>query len=152
MSMTRYAQWFLAGLLGSAAFGAQAEPAKVNIYNWYDFIAPDTLKNFQAREGAPVWVESLVLLNDAPNPQQGLAFIDYMLRPDVIAQSSNYLSYANANKDAKRLVDAKVRDNPGVYPTKVVLDTLFPLFPLEPLPLKLERVRTRIWSKVKSGT
>ena len=26
------------------------------------------------------------------------------------------------------------------------------LFPPEPLPLKLERVRTRVWSKVKSGT
>lgn len=101
------------------------------------------------KEGAPVWVESLVLLSDAPNPQQGLAFIDYMLRPEVIAQSSNYLSYANANKDARSLVDEKVRDNPGVYPSKAVLDTLFPL---EPLPLKMERVRTRIWSKVKSGT
>lgn len=101
------------------------------------------------KEGAPVWVESLVLLSDAPNPQQGLAFIDYMLRPEVIAQSSNYLSYANANKDARSLVDEKVRENPGVYPSKAVLDTLFPL---EPLPLKLERVRTRVWSKVKSGT
>ncbi|TYK55375.1 polyamine ABC transporter substrate-binding protein [Pseudomonas synxantha] len=101
------------------------------------------------KEGAPIWVENLVLLNDAPNPQQGLAFIDYMLRPPVIAASSNYLSYANANKDAKGLVDAKVRDNPGVYPSKAVLDTLFAL---EPLPLKLERVRTRVWSKVKSGT
>lgn len=101
------------------------------------------------KEGAPVWVESLVLLNDAPNPQQGMAFIDYMLRPQVIAQTSNYLSYANANKDATALLDERVRDNPGVYPAKVVLDTLFPL---EPLPLKLERVRTRVWSKVKSGT
>lgn len=101
------------------------------------------------KEGAPVWVESLVLLSDAPNPQQGLAFIDYMLRPEVIAQSSNYLSYANANQDARSLVDEKVRNDPGVYPSKAVLDTLFPL---EPLPLKLERVRTRIWSKVKSGT
>jgi len=101
------------------------------------------------KEGAPVWVESLVLLSDAPNPQQGLAFIDYMLRPEVITQSSNYLSYANANKDARSMVDEKVRDNPGVYPSKAVLDTLFPL---EPLPLKMERVRTRIWSKVKSGT
>ena len=90
-----------------------------------------------------------MLLNDAPNPQQGLAFIDYMLRPSVIAASSNYLSYANANQDAKAMVDEKVRDNPGVYPSKAVLDTLFAL---EPLPLKLERVRTRVWSKVKSGT
>ncbi|AZF00235.1 Spermidine/putrescine-binding periplasmic protein [Pseudomonas orientalis] len=37
-----------------------------------------------------------------------------MLRPSVIAASSNYLGYANANKDAKGLVDAKMRDNPGV--------------------------------------
>ncbi|WP_246884187.1 hypothetical protein, partial [Pseudomonas chlororaphis] len=26
------------------------------------------------------------------------------------------------------------------------------LFPLEPLPLKMERVRTRVWSKVKTGS
>ncbi len=42
------------------------------------------------REGAPVWVESLVLLRYAPNSQQGVAFIDYMLRPEVVAQSSNF--------------------------------------------------------------
>ncbi len=101
------------------------------------------------REGAPVWVESLVQLNDAPNPAQGLAFIDYMLRPEVIAESSNYLSYPNANKDATALVTPNIRDNPGVYPSKAVLDTLFAL---EPLPLKLERVRTRVWSAVKTGS
>ncbi len=100
------------------------------------------------REGAPVWVESLVQLNDAPNPEQGLAFINYMLRPEVIAQASNYLSYPNANKDATALVDQKIRDNPGVYPSKEVLDTLFPL---QPLPLKMERVRTRTWNTVKTG-
>ena len=101
------------------------------------------------REGAPVWVESLVQLNDAPNPEQGLAFINYMLRPEVIAQASNYLSYPNANKDATALVEQKIRDNPGVYPPKKVLDTLFPL---EPLPLKMERVRTRAWNTIKTGT
>lgn len=100
------------------------------------------------REGAPVWVESMVQLNDAPNPEQGLAFINYMLRPEVIAESSNYLSYPNANKDATALVEKKIRDNPGVYPSKDVLSTLFPL---EPLPLKLERIRTRAWNTVKTG-
>lgn len=101
------------------------------------------------REGAPVWVENLVQLNDAPHPEQGLAFINYMLRPEVIAQASNYLSYPNANKDATPLVEQKIRDNPGVYPSRKVLDTLFPL---EPLPLKMERVRTRTWNTVKTGT
>lgn len=101
------------------------------------------------REGAPIWVESMVLLNDAPNPQQGLAFIDYMLRPQVIAQTSAYLKYPNANQDARPLMDQSLRDNPDIYPGKEVMATLFPL---EPLALKLERVRTRVWSKVKSGT
>ena len=101
------------------------------------------------REGAPIWVESMVLLNDAPNPQQGLAFIDYMLRPQVIARTSTYLKYPNANQDARPLMDPSLRDNPDIYPDEKVMATLFPL---EPLPLKLERVRTRVWSKVKSGT
>ena len=101
------------------------------------------------REGAPIWVESLVLLNDAPNPQQGLQFIDYMLRPQVIAATTRYLKYPNGNLAAKALVEQQIRDNPSVYPSAAVLDTLFPL---EPLPLKLERVRTRVWSKVKSGS
>jgi putrescine transport system substrate-binding protein len=100
------------------------------------------------REGAPVWFENMVLLNDAPHPQEGLTFINYMLRPEVIAESSNYLGYPNANHDATALVEKKIRDNPGAYPTKKVLETLFPL---EPLPLKLERVRTRIWTRVKTG-
>jgi putrescine transport system substrate-binding protein len=101
------------------------------------------------REGAPLWVESLVLLNDAPHPEQGLAFINYMLDPQVIARSSNYLSYANANKDATDLVEENIRRNPGVYPSKEVLATLFTL---ETMPLKVERIRTRMWSKIKSGS
>ncbi|WP_416310458.1 polyamine ABC transporter substrate-binding protein [Pseudomonas sp. W03] len=101
------------------------------------------------REGAPVWVESFVLLKDAPHPEQGLTFIDYMLRPQVVAKSSDYVGYPNANRDATMLVNAKLRDDPGAYPSKEVMATLFPL---EPLPLKTERVRTRVWSKVKTGT
>jgi putrescine transport system substrate-binding protein len=31
------------------------------------------------KEGAPVWFDTLVLLKDAPHPQQGLAFIDYLM-------------------------------------------------------------------------
>ncbi|MBP5074294.1 polyamine ABC transporter substrate-binding protein [Pseudomonas chlororaphis] len=101
------------------------------------------------REGGPVWVENLVLPKDAPHPQDGLKFIDYLLRPQVIAQSSDYLGYPNANRDATALVAQKIRDNPGVYPSAEVMATLFPL---EPLPLKMERVRTRVWSKVKTGS
>ncbi|MNZ17976.1 Putrescine-binding periplasmic protein precursor [compost metagenome] len=101
------------------------------------------------KEGAPVWFENMVLLKDAPHPQQGYAFINYMLRPQVIAKSSDYVGYPNGNKDATAFINPQLRDNPAVYPSKEVMATLYPL---ETLPLKLERVRTRLWSKVKSGT
>lgn len=108
-----------------------------------------TIRYSIPREGAPIWFENLVLLNDAPNPGQGLEFINYMLRPEVIAQTTDYLKYPNGNREARTLIDEKIRDNTDIYPTQAVMDTLFAL---EPLPLKLERVRTRVWSKIKSGT
>ncbi|WP_440057852.1 polyamine ABC transporter substrate-binding protein [Pseudomonas fragariae (ex Marin et al. 2024)] len=100
------------------------------------------------REGALVWSENMVLLKDAPHPEQGLAFINYMMKPEVIAKTSNFTFYPNANTEATKLVDQDLRDNPAIYLSKEQIDRLFPL---EPLPLKLERLRTRVWTKVKSG-
>jgi putrescine transport system substrate-binding protein len=72
-----------------------------------------------------------------------------MLSPEVIAKTSNYLSYPNGNKDATALVEESIRDNPVAYPSKQVLDTLFPL---EPISLKMERMRTRLWTDIKTGS
>lgn len=101
------------------------------------------------REGSLVWAENMVLLKDAPHPQQGYALIDYLLRPEVIARTSNYVGYPNGNQAALPLVERKLRENPAVYLSK---ETMATLFPLETLPLKVERIRTRVWSRVKTGS
>ena len=95
-----------------------------------------------------MWFDTLVLLKDAPHPAQGLAFIDYLLRPEVIAPVSDHLSYPNGNRAATALVAQTTRDNPAVYPSATAMATLYTL---EPLPKATERVRTRVWSKVKNG-
>ncbi|RMV69703.1 MULTISPECIES: polyamine ABC transporter substrate-binding protein [Pseudomonas syringae group] len=100
------------------------------------------------REGALLWSENIVLLKDAPHPQKATVFINYMLQPEVIAKTSNYSLYPNANKDAAPFVDKKLLDNNSIYLDK---ETISRLFPLESLPLKVERVRTRVWVKVKGG-
>jgi putrescine transport system substrate-binding protein len=100
------------------------------------------------KEGAPVWFDTLVLLKDAPHPAQGLAFIDYLMRPQVIAPITDYLRYPNGNLGATALLAAETRNNPAVYPSA---ETMARLYTLEPLPKKIERIRTRVWSKVKSG-
>lgn len=100
------------------------------------------------KEGAPLWLDTLVLLKQAPHPTQGLAFIDYLMRPEVIAPITDYLRYPNGNRSATPLISAVIRNNPVVYPPA---ETMARLFTLEPLPKNAERIRTRVWSKVKTG-
>lgn len=99
-------------------------------------------------EGALVWSENFVLLKDAPHPKEGMTFINYMLRPEIIANTSNFTLYPNGNKDATVLVGQALRDNSWIYPDK---KTIANFIPLEPLTFNLERIRTRVWIKVKSG-
>lgn len=51
MIRIRCMQLALASLFSIGLAGAEAAEPQVNIYNWYDFIAPDAMKNFQAQTG-----------------------------------------------------------------------------------------------------
>jgi len=52
---------------------------------------------FIPKEGSQVWFDVFTIPADAPNPAAAYKFIDFMLRPEVIAKASNYTHYANAN-------------------------------------------------------
>lgn len=54
MKLTRYMPFVLATLISVGLASAKAdEPANasVHIYNWYDYIAPNTMKDFQKEAG-----------------------------------------------------------------------------------------------------
>ena len=38
------------------------------------------------------------------------------MEPEVIAKVSNQIGYANGNRDSLPFLDARVRDDPAVYP------------------------------------
>jgi putrescine transport system substrate-binding protein len=71
-----------------------------------------------------------------------------MLRPEVIAASSNYIGYANANKSATPLVNPNLTEDIAVYPDK---ETLSRLETTEVLAPKEERKRSRTWTRIKTG-
>ncbi|KRV79431.1 polyamine ABC transporter substrate-binding protein [Pseudomonas citronellolis] len=100
------------------------------------------------REGANLWFDMLAIPRDAQNPAGALALVDYLLQPQVIAPVSDYVGYANPNKDATALLDPKVRDNPGIYPSDAVIDKLFVSADLPP---NIQRVITREWTRIKTG-
>jgi len=85
---------------------------------------------------------------DAPHPENALRFIDYLLRPAVIADITNAVSYPNANLPATTLVKPEIRDDPAVYPPEEVRRRLCIDVPAPP---DYERARTRLWTRLKSG-
>ena len=99
-------------------------------------------------EGANLWFDMLAIPVDAGNPQEAHALINFLLDPAAIAGVSDYVGYANANTQAGELMDQDVRNDESVYPPQAVLDKLF--ISAE-LPVKVQRLMTRSWTKVKSG-
>ncbi len=83
-----------------------------------------------------------------PTPTTRYAFIDFMLRPDVIAAITNFIYYANAVPASKPMIEPEILDDPAVYPTPEILAALQPKMTLPP---KSERLRTRIMARVKTG-
>ncbi|WP_068830529.1 polyamine ABC transporter substrate-binding protein [Pseudomonas sp. BMS12] len=100
------------------------------------------------KEGAPLWYDSFAIPADAKNVDEALAFLDNLLDPKVVAPISDFLGYPNPNKDAMPLVSAAIRDDADLAPPEDVQKNLYVL---KPLPQKVERVRTRVWSKIKTG-
>ncbi len=100
------------------------------------------------REGAAMWFDMMAIPKDAPHPENALRFMNYLLRPQVIADITNYVWYANANRAATPLVDKDIIEDPGVYPTPAAARKLYTL---KVLPAKVDRVYTRTWTRVKTG-
>ncbi len=50
------------------------------------------------------------------NPDNAYLFLDFMLRPEVIARATNFTGYANANRSATALVDPAIAADPAIYP------------------------------------
>jgi putrescine transport system substrate-binding protein len=100
------------------------------------------------REGAPLFVDMLAIPKDAKNLDNAYAFIDYLLRPEVAAANTNYVSYPNPVTAALPLVDQAIRDDPTIYPTP---ETAANLFTLAIIPPEVDRLYTRLWTELKTG-
>lgn len=100
------------------------------------------------KEGVPLWLDAAYIPADAPHPDNAHKFIDFLLRPEVIAPISNFTGYANANLAATPLVDAEFRNNPAIYPDEETFARLHPSAVKAP---KIERLRSRTFTRIKTG-
>ena len=100
------------------------------------------------KEGGALWFDMLAIPKDSSNVKEAHAFINYLLKPEVIAQVSDYVGYANPNPGSDKLMEQSIRTDEAVYPPQAVLDKTYVSVEL---PANIQRLMTRSWTKVKSG-
>ncbi len=99
-------------------------------------------------EGALMWFDQMAIPADAPNPEGALAFLNFIMDAHNMADASNYVYYANGNLASQEFLVEDVIGDPAIYPDAATLENLYTVTPFDPA---MNRIITRIWTRVKSG-
>jgi putrescine transport system substrate-binding protein len=100
------------------------------------------------KEGANQNFTSLLIPVGAPHPQAAYRFINFILRPEVVAEITNEIFYGNDNLASRSLVSPAILNDPTLYPTPEIESRLFRA---DEASAATERIRTRTWTRVKTA-
>jgi putrescine transport system substrate-binding protein len=100
------------------------------------------------KEGANETFSSLLIPAGAPHPEAAYQFINFILRPDVIAAVTNAIYYGNDNIASRPLVDPRILADETLYPTPEIEARLYKSAEID---AATERLRTRTWTRIKTA-
>jgi putrescine transport system substrate-binding protein len=100
------------------------------------------------KEGAEIGFDMLAIPSDAAHKEEALAFINFVLRPDIMARITEATRYPNAVPATRVLVQPALLDDPNVFPTDPIMQRFFTIGPSAP---GSDRARTRLWARFKAG-
>ena len=99
------------------------------------------------KEGAQIWFDTLAIPRDAPNPEEAHELINYLLKPEIAAKNTNYISYPNGDTPSQ-FIDRSIRDDRTIYPDAATMAKLYTIVAHEP---KTQRLINRLWTRIKTG-
>ncbi|MDP9065309.1 MAG: extracellular solute-binding protein [Pseudomonadota bacterium] len=100
------------------------------------------------KEGANQTFTALLIPEGAPNPEAAYQFINFILRPDVIAEITNTIYYGNDNVASRPLIAPHILADETLYPTPAVEGRLYRSAEVS---AATERLRTRTWTRIKTA-
>jgi len=98
------------------------------------------------KEGAPLWIDLLAIPRKAPNPEAAYKWMNWLLSPKIGAWLSNYNRYATPNQASLPFINKEDLDNPGIYPSKEVMEKLFWIKD----PGDRMKILDQAWTRIKS--
>ena len=78
------------------------------------------------KEGITMWQDNFVIPKGAPNKEGALKFLAWVMKPENIAQASNFTGYNNAIDGSTEYMDAALKDDPAVVTPDADLDRMRP--------------------------
>jgi putrescine transport system substrate-binding protein len=100
------------------------------------------------QEGSNITYNALLIPASAPHQQAAHKFLNFILQPRVIAEITNDIHYGNDNLAARPFVNGDLLGDPAVYPPPELRARLY--LPAE-LGQDYDRLRTRVWTHIKTG-
>lgn len=100
------------------------------------------------KSGSLLFMDSMAIPKDAKHPNNAHLFINYILRPEVHANITNFTKYANPNKAAFSLVDLDLKKDRSLFIAPQDFNRL-----TEPATLDSEtlKIRSSTFEKFKAG-
>ena len=97
-------------------------------------------------EGTLFWLDTWVLVKDAPHPNAAYAWLNYVHEPQVQADETNFTGYGSPNDEAKKLIDPAILSDPAIFPPADVMPRLEPA-----IDRSSNTQRIDIWQEFKSN-
>jgi len=100
------------------------------------------------REGALITVDMMGIPADAPHPRNAHIWMNYLMRPEVIAGISNYIKYPNGYSASLPLIQEAMKRDESIYPDAA---TRARLITNQAVPPEYSRLITREWTRFRTG-
>jgi spermidine/putrescine transport system permease protein len=98
------------------------------------------------KEGASLFIDSLVIPASAPHPELAHKFIDFVLEAEIGAEICRTMRYSTPNRAAIPLLPPEIRDNPAIFPSDDVVSRLELIEDLGEATVLYDR----LWTEVKT--
>jgi putrescine transport system substrate-binding protein len=102
---------------------------------------------FIPKEGTAFNIDVAAIPADAAHVDEAHAFINFLMKPEIMADITNETGYANAVTKADAFLRPELKNDPVVYPPAEVQAKLYTNPPAEQA---YERLRTRAWTRIKT--
>lgn len=100
------------------------------------------------KTGGILFFDTMVVPADAPHPDNAHLFMNYIMRPEVHANLTNKVNYANPNKAATPFLKPEIANSPTIYPSSADMERMGVQGAVNN---ELRRLMARTYTKFKTG-